>query len=87
MSVINKLDKCLQISRDLFFVLRGIWVLIIFHLLAIVAFIFLAQGTDVLLLILENSFQVGNPVALFFYSLVYAFGQSLLNFAVGCFYT
>ena len=66
MSVINKLDKCLQISRDLFFVLRGIWVLIIFHLLAIVAFIFLAQGTDVLLLILENSFQVGNPVALFF---------------------
>jgi hypothetical protein len=66
MPVINKLDHYLQISRNLFFVLRGIWVLIIFHLIAILAFLFLPQGADILLLLLENSFQVGNPAALLF---------------------
>ena len=40
--------------------------LIVFHFIAVLAFIFLPQGTDVLLLLLENSFQVGNPSALFF---------------------
>jgi hypothetical protein len=59
-------DQFLEFSRNLFFVCRGIWVLIVFHFLAILAFIFLPQGTDVLLLLLENSFQVGNPSALFF---------------------
>jgi hypothetical protein len=34
--------------------------------LATIAFLFLPQGTDVLLLLLENSFQTGNPSALFF---------------------
>lgn len=59
-------EEFLQFSRDLFFVLRGIWVLLVFHCLAILAFIFLPQGTDVLLLLLENSFQVGNPATLLF---------------------
>jgi len=63
---INKSDQIIQISRNLFFVLRGIWILIVFYVLAIFAFLFFPQGTDVLLLLLENSFQVGNPVSLFF---------------------
>lgn len=59
-------EEFLQFSRDLFFVLRGIWVLLVFHCLAVLAFVFLPQGTDVLLLLLENSFQVGNPATLLF---------------------
>lgn len=66
MPVINRLDHYLQISRNLFFVVRGIWVLILFYLLALLAFLILPQGTDILLLLLENSFQVGNPAALLF---------------------
>lgn len=66
MPVIKAPDQFIQFSRDLFFVLRGIWVLIVFHCLALMAFIFLPQGTDVLLLLLENSFQVGNPATLVF---------------------
>jgi hypothetical protein len=62
----NISEQLLQFSRNLFFVLRGVWVLLIFNCLAIIAFLFLPQGTDVLLLLLENSFQVGNPSALFF---------------------
>lgn len=59
-------DQFLEFSRNLFFVCRGIWVLMVFHSLATIAFLFLPQGTDVLLLLLENSFQVGNPSTLFF---------------------
>lgn len=59
-------DQFLEFSRNLFFVCRGIWVLMVFHCLAIIAFLFLPQGTDVLLLLLENSFQVGNPITLLF---------------------
>lgn len=59
-------EQFLQFSRDLFFVLRGIWVLLAFHSLAILVFLFLPQGTDILLLLLENSFQVGNPATLLF---------------------
>ncbi len=59
-------EEFLQFSRDLFFVLRGIWVLLVFHCLAVLAFVFLPQGTDVLLLLLENNFQVGNPATLLF---------------------
>ncbi|OYZ52443.1 MAG: hypothetical protein B7Y15_02670 [Bacteroidetes bacterium 24-39-8] len=58
-------DQFLEFSRNLLFVCRGIWVLMVFHFIAIIAFLFLPQGTDVLLLLLENSFQVGNPSALF----------------------
>ncbi|OYU56619.1 MAG: hypothetical protein CFE25_05150 [Chitinophagaceae bacterium BSSC1] len=66
MPVTKTPDQFLQFSRDLFFVLRGIWVLIVFFCFAILAFLFLPQGTDVLLLLLENSFQVGHPTTLLF---------------------
>ena len=66
MPVNKTFEQSLQFSRDLFFVVRGIWVLILFHFIAILAFLFLPQGTDIFLLLLENSFQVGNPLTLFF---------------------
>ncbi len=66
MPITKTSNQFLQFSRDLFFVLRGIWVLLVFHFLAVVAFLFFPQGTDVLLLLLENSFQVGNPATLLF---------------------
>lgn len=43
----------LQIFRDLLFVLRELWLLLAFNLLAFTAFIIIPQGTDMLLLILE----------------------------------
>lgn len=66
MPINKKPQHFLEFSRDLCYVLRGIWVLLFFHGLAILVFVFLPQGTDILLLLLEHSFQVGNPSTLFF---------------------
>jgi hypothetical protein len=43
----------LQIFRDLLFVLRELWLLLAFNVVALIAFLIIPQGTDMLLSILE----------------------------------
>ena len=69
----------LQKLGDIVITIRGLWLLLLFNLLALFAFIGVAQGTDVLLSIVENS-TVGLPwpmvwllIALLFWSIVSEF--------------
>jgi len=68
-------SQWLQILRDLLFVLRGLWLLLGFNILALIAFLLIPQGTDMLLSMLEaKSIQATTiPIivllfALFFWS-------------------
>lgn len=59
-------NQWLQILRDLLFVLRGLWLLLLINLLALFAFLLIPQGTDMLLSILEPKTFLTNTASIFF---------------------
>ncbi len=67
----------LQNLRDCLFVLRGLWLLLLFNLLALVAFILIPQGTDILLEILEpKSFIQSFPTILLLWFALFCWSVS-----------
>jgi hypothetical protein len=56
----------LQVFRDLLFVLRELWLLLAFNIVALVAFLIIPQGTDMLLLILEPTSIVTTFLPIFY---------------------
>ncbi len=56
----------LQIMRDLLFVSRELWLLLGLYLLAIIAFLIIPQGTDMLLSILEPKSFISNSLPITF---------------------
>ena len=62
MSQKKEATQWLQIWRDLFFVLRELWLLLGIYLLAFFAFILMPQGTDMLLSILEPTLFFSNTI-------------------------
>ena len=54
----------LQIMRDLLFVLRELWLFLAIHLLALYSFLFLPQGTDMILSILEPKTFNSNTISI-----------------------
>jgi len=66
MSSIRLANQWLQILRDLLFVLRGLWLLLLINLLALFAFLLIPQGTDMLLSILEPKTIISSCASIFF---------------------
>ncbi|MEI8073337.1 MAG: hypothetical protein WCH78_01210 [Bacteroidota bacterium] len=66
-------SQWLQILRDLLFVLRELWLLLCFNILALIAFLLIPQGTDMLLSILEpkSFFTTLIPIAVLLIALFY----------------
>lgn len=62
MSQKKEATQWLQIWRDLFFVLRELWLLLGIYLLAFFAFFLMPQGTDMLLSILEPTLFFSNTI-------------------------
>lgn len=74
-------------TRDFFIVLRGTWFMLLFDLLAFFAFLFVAQGRDVLLVVTEytgnfsNKWQLaGLLAAVFFWSISSEYVTRTLNY-------
>ncbi|MEI6586584.1 MAG: hypothetical protein WCL56_10885 [Sediminibacterium sp.] len=55
----------LPLFRNYLFVLRGAWLLVLFNIIALIAFVCMPQGTDTLLLVLENMVNLKGAIAFF----------------------
>ena len=58
-------NQWLPLFRNYLFVLRGAWLLVLFNVIALIAFVCMPQGTDTLLLVLENMVNLKGAIAFF----------------------
>jgi hypothetical protein len=58
-------NQWLPLFRNYLFVLRGAWLLVLFNVIALIAFVCMPQGTDTLLLVLENIVNLKGAIAFF----------------------
>lgn len=61
-----KLPNRILIARDTLFVLRGLWFQLFINCLAVWILLVLPQGTDILQILLEDSFHSLEPLSVFF---------------------
>ncbi len=54
MPILFRANQWLPLFRNYLFVLRGAWLLVVFNIIALISFVCMPQGTDTLLLVLEN---------------------------------
>jgi hypothetical protein len=56
----------LPLFRNYLFVLRGAWLLVLFNVIALIAFVYMPQGTDTILFLLENLVTAKGALSLLF---------------------
>lgn len=73
----NRAGYILQNLRDCLFVLRSLWLLLLFNLIAFFAFIIIPQGTDILLEIIEpKSFIQSSPTIILLWIALFCWSVS-----------
>ena len=65
MPILFRANHWLPLFRNYLFVLRGAWLLVLFNIIALIAFVCMPQGTDTLLLVLENMVNLKGCIAFF----------------------